>query len=583
MDLQEKFTRVRVVDGVPLAELQAPSLKDLFHPENSNDPVSFYERRVWELASILFDPSESMTSPEAEHLSRKGRLSQFWADLVEQPSVTATGLARSSEEKAVACLSGHRVLDACKHLMDGKNYHLATLVSLVGTDDGAKSDIKEQVRAWHDAKTLSEFSEPIRTIYELLSGNVCICQGMKAVPVQDRLGSFVISRKFGLNWKQSFGLRLWYAISKQDDIASAVRLFKDDIAQDREDTPRPWYVEQGILPLWNDAAIDERQDILWGLLQLYADDVVGLEEVLRPENSQLSPFDMRLCWQMGLALVSTGKVANDTRRQERADAATIGYAAQLSSAGEWLKAVFVLLHLNDATVRTKAIQEQLCRHAGKIGSETSSVFGILTEKYRIPAAWVWEAIALYMRSVTQDAAAEVQSLLRAGQPVEAHRVLIQQVAPQAIIERDYGQLARLLALFESSQRLISQWSLGGEIYNDFLALLRSKERGEAISRELLEKLLAGLQAMSEDGSDSDVVRYAAASDMADETAKQILRMAKTKQVCDGAYHAAYNQTADSGQGTDLRWKVLSLPLTQDRLLAYSVGLGLDHYREVMAR
>ena len=513
-----------------MAKLQVTSIKDIFRNENMNDPAAAHEKRIWELASILFDSENPAAFAEPDHAARKAKLSRFWADLVDHSSATAIGLASSSEEKAVACLAGHRVTEACKHLADGRNFRLGTLVALIGTSDVARKDMKEQVKAWHDSKMLSEFSEPIRTIYELLSGNVCVCEGLKNVPVQDRLESFVISQKFGLDWRQAFGLRLWYAISKNEDLAAAVDMFKDDIAQDREKAPQPWYAEQGITPLWDDESLATRQDLLWGLLQLYADEDADLEAILRPENSQLSPLDMRLCWQLGLALVSTGKVSYGQGQKEKADSATLAYAAQLSSGGEWLEAIFVLLHLSDSTARMKAIQEQLCQHAGSVGSESSTTFGVLTEKFRIPAPWLWEALALYMRSVKKDASAEVHCLFRAGSFVEAHRVLVQQVAPQAVIERDYVKLSSLMSHFEGRQEFVSEWSLGGEIYSYFLTLVHNRMKGEATSATVLERLLSGLHAMNEVASDTDLTQYAAISDMADETAKEILRMSKKKQV-----------------------------------------------------
>lgn len=518
------------MDDVPIATLRAPSVQDVFHHQDMNNPASIHEKRVWQLASILFDENEQGSSK-----ARRTKLSSLWKDLVDSVSSTSISLAGSSEEKAVACLAGHRIPAACKHLLDSKNFRLATLVPLIGTSDVAKKDMREQVGAWHDTKMLSEFSEPIRAIYELLSGNVCVCEGLKGVPVEDRMDSFVISKKFGLDWKQAFGLRLWYAISQKDDLAAAVSAFNADIAQDKESLPQPWYREQGIKPLWDDSDAAQRQDLLWGLLQLYADPETDLEAILQPENSQLSPLDVRVCWQLGLALIATGKVSYGKNAQEKADATTIAYASQLSGAGEWLESIFVLLHLSDPAARKRAIQEHLCRHAGLIGHESSENFTVLIEKFQIPSSWVWEALALYNRSVKKDPAVEVHCLLKAGSFVEAHRVLAKQVAPLAIIERGYTELSSLISQFQGQQGLIPDWRLGGEIYSLFLELLQCRARGESPSRAVLDRLLAGLHAMSESGSESEIVRYAAVSDMADETAKEILKLTRKKQVSSSTF------------------------------------------------
>lgn len=527
-----------------------------------SDPASAHEKRVWELATILFGPESGSNS--SDHVTRRKKLSEFWTEIVEQASSTAIGLAGSPEEKALACLAGHRITEACKHLLEGNNFRIGTLVSLVGTSDSARKEMKEQLKSWQDSKMLSEFPEAVRTICEILSGNVGVCEGLKDVPVEDRMDSFVISEKFGLDWRQAFGMRLWYALNKDDDAKVAVKKFQTDLDQDREAIPLPWYVEQGVEPLWKDANMGGRRDLLWGLLQLYAEPSTDLEAVLRPENSQLSPLDTRLSWQLGQALLSTGKVSYGTNDATKADAATVAYAAQLTSAGEWLEALFVLLHLRDSKARKQALQEHLCRHAGLIGAESGPNFTLLTEKLLIPSDWIWEALALYMRSVKKDASGEVQCLLRAGSFEEAHRVLVSQVAPRAIVERNYAGLSDLISQFEGRQDSISRWALGGEIYGYFLALMQHRSRHESIPSALLERLLAGLNTMSQTGSDKEILRYAAVSDMADETAREILKMAQKKQ------------------DMDLRSRILHLPLTQDRLLAYSVDLGLDRYREVMS-
>ncbi|OAA70541.1 nucleoporin SONB [Cordyceps fumosorosea ARSEF 2679] len=559
---QDRLTDVHMLGGAPFAVLRPTGLKDIFNHQDMTDPAVLQEQQVWELANILFGHESTPNMPV--HMARRKKLAAFWTELVEQASSAAIAKAVSSEEKAVTCLAGHRITEACKYLLEGRNFCVSTLVSLIDTSDSAKKEMKEQLKSWQDSKMLSEFPEAIRTIYEILSGNVSVCEGLKDVPVEDRMDSFVISKKFSLDWRQAFGMRLWYALNKDEDARSAVKKFKDDIYQDKEDLPEPWYVEQGVTTIWFDADSGRRQNLLWGLLQLYAEPDTDLEAILRPENSQLSPLDVRLTWQLGQALLATGNIAYGEHDIIKADAATVAYAAQLTSASEWLEATFVLLHLRDAGARKQALQEHICRHADRIGAENGPNFTTLTEKLLIPASWIWEALALFMRSVRKDASGEVQCLLRAGSYEEAHRVLVNQVAPQAIVERNYAGLSELISQFKGRQDSISQWSLGGEIYGYFLNLMQHRSKNESVPSTLLERLLVGLNSMRESGPDREILRYAAVSDMADETAREILKMAQKKQ------------------DMDLRSRILRLPLTQDRLLAYSVDLGLDRYREVMS-
>lgn len=537
---QMALTRVNLVDNVPTVSLGPIStLTAFFHGRDLQNPANAHEKMVWELASILFDQVTDVDGnrvpPSGLRQARRRNLSKFWQNTVEEASNKAVGMARSPEDKAIASLSGHQIPDACKHLLDGKNFRLATLVSLIGTSDQLMQDMREQVKEWRDVNVLSEFTEPIRAIYELLGGNVCAVEGAKGA-MENRMESFVLSQRFGLDWKQAFGLRLWYAITSADDVVEAIHSFAEDIQQDKEPRPQPWFAEQGIAALWDDPDKDLREDLLWGLLKLYADKEIDLADILRPENSQLSPLDHRLCWQLGQALVNTGKVSFGRDAEDKADAATLTFAWQLTNDGHWLEAVFVLLHLTNAAARAKAIQEHLSHHAQLIGSEQSEDFTTLTQTFKIPAEWVWQAKALYMRSVKGNPRQEVVYLLRAGSYAEAHKTFTKQVAPAAIIERDWDGLDDLLSEFgDDAGRFVPDWNFGGRIYRDFIELVRHVEHGQAgaVPPRVVEGLMAGLPALHESvqvRQDADVLEVAAVADMASEVAKVVVELAKKGEV-----------------------------------------------------
>lgn len=537
---QIALTRVSLVNNVPAVSLgSATSLMAFFHGQDLQSPSNSHEKMVWELASILFDQVTDVTganvAPSGLRQARRQNVSKFWQSIVEDASNRDVGMAHSAEDKAIAALSGHRITDACKHLLDGKNFRLATLVALIGTSDQLMQDMREQVREWRDANVLSEFTDPIRAIYELLGGNVCAVEGQKGA-MENRMESFVISEKFGMDWKRAFGLRLWYAITSNEDVVEAIQAFEDDLKQDKEQPPKPWFAEQGIEALWEDPHKDKREDLLWGLLKLYADTDTDLADVLRPENSQLSPLDFRLSWQLGQALINTGKVTFGEDADDKADAATLSFASQLTSEDNWLEAVFVLLHLTKPAARTKAIQEHLARHARLIGDDQSEDFLALTQAFKIPAMWIWQAKALYMRSVKTDPKLEVVYLLRAASYSEAHKTFIKQFAPLAIIERDYESLWEMLAQFQGADSSIPDWNFGGAIYRDFLELMRWVQQGKAaqVPPAVVNRLMAGLPSMQENvrvrGGEADILEVAAVADMANVTAKVVVELAKKGDV-----------------------------------------------------
>ena len=542
---QIRITRVdRENKGVPAVQpTSVKSIKAFFHEQNARNPASTHEKLVWDLASALFDDVDVPTEMEgvvgAESRLRRQRVSRFWQGLVDDAASRCVTMARSNEEKAIACLSGHRIPEACKHLVGVKNFRLATLVSTIGTNDNARLDMQEQIEQWRDNKCLSEFSEPIRALYALLAGEVHVCPGKDTGPVEERLSTFSMSEKFGLDWKQAFGLRLWYGILVKDDVAAAVSKFESDVKMG-EIKPRTWYDEQGIAPIWEDADKVKREDLLWGLLKLYADPDTDLEAVLRPENSQLSPLDFRLTWQLGRALMATGRLSFGLKGNVKADAATMAFATQLVNEGSWMEGAFVLLHLSNPEARTKLLREHLARHAGLIGGEQSETFSTLVKDLKIPAAWVWEAKALYMRAVEQEPAAEVQCLLKAGDFDDAHATFVRRVAPQGIIERDYQAIANLLVQFAGHEGRISQWRQGGEVYRDFLKVVALRNRTGQINPHVVEKLLAGLPAMREiavgaggqqqQGGNEDMELNAAVMEMGTIVAKVLIDMGKLGQV-----------------------------------------------------
>jgi nuclear pore complex protein Nup98-Nup96 len=578
----KKYMALAIIeDGdVPRATLPSRFQYSLLVADTSSQQgAAPHENLAWQLASILWDdieiPVELQAVPNVEQRMRKDNLSAFWERLVESASNQHAGLARSAEEKAIACLSGHKIQDACGHLLEGKDYHLATLVSMIGSKESSRMDIQEQLDGWKKSDVLTEFSQPIRTIYELLAGNVCVCEGVKSSH-ENRIDAFSISKRFGLDWRQAFGLRLWYETLATDSIDAAVMSFDNDIMRDLEPNwPSPWYVEQKIQPLWEDDLVNDRQDLLYGLLKLFTYDNADTEAAICPENCQLSPLDNRMTWQLGRALTTLG--SGSGLSDEAADQMTLSFASQLVNEGSWIESIFVLLHLSENDTRAKAIQNNLAQHANHIGAEDSDTFKRLTQSLKIPASWIWEAKALFMRSVKKDPRAEVDCLIKAGSFEEAHRTFTKEVAPKTIIERDYDALRTLLTGFEGMENSIPEWHLGGEIYYDFLDLLASQKSGKGADDLLLQRLLAGLPAVVQDSRGAGFLETVAIEEISGVVAKVVAMRGVKSEVNFRSYFPDLSP-ANSQQ----KAKIMSLPLTEDRYLKHTIELSLGYYREVMA-
>lgn len=474
---------------------------------------------VWKLAAILFDEPGSDTAigglpadkAKFDHLIRKDNLIQMWQRICIPSARKAALEARNHEERAISQLSVNNIVQACDELLLGKDYRLAILVSQIGGDRVMREDLTGQIEAWRKLNVLSEIAEPIRALYELLAGNPCVCEGKKG-PAEDRAKTFVISDRFNLDWKRAFGLRLWYGILSEETIEVAVQKYATDLETHEKRKPLPWFLEEKTRVLWKDPDADQREDILWGLLKLFTSSKTGanlpLSSIITPHNTAGNPLDSRLSFQLYHALSLQFPSATDNAL---GDQLALDFAANLDSAGEWVWAIFILLHISNSAQRQSSIQSLLSIHAAEIipddTSQASNAFVTLTIEFGIPEEWIWESKALHARSVSQNHVDEVHFLLLARNWEEAHDTLCRVVAPRAIIESDHDTLHQLLTSFHGEGREhIVDWDIGGGIYEDFVALvlgldveqdgrMRRVDRSEKGKLAILNRLLSALPVM----------------------------------------------------------------------------------------
>lgn len=553
-------------------------------------PDSAYEKTVWELASILFDDQdfEACGIPTAQkaiydHRIRKDRLIVFWARLCENAAKQAVSAAPTAEERAIAHLSAHKVVEACDALVQGKDFRLAILVAQIGGDQTMREDMDEQIGAWKDLKVLSEMTEPIRTLYSLLAGNTCVCEGEKG-PAEDRAKTFVISERFNMDWKRAFGLRLFYAILADEPIEAAVVKFSDDLQADEGTRPTPWFVEEGAEVSWQDPNPSSREDILWGLLKLFAASKSALPtpsiaETFAPQNTTGNPIDTRLSFQLYHALTLRFPTA-PASAPFQADALAWTFATQLDSAGEWLWAMFALLHLSARDQRHMAIQSLLAQHAADITTEpVDEHFRTLTEELKVPAKWLFEAKALYARNVQRDHVKEVGYLVNAGDWEEAHEVLRREVGPTAVIEEDWDVLRGVLDSFQPGKDRIQEWGLGGQVYEDYLSLVTKVANGKE-KKEMLDRLLGALPTMVQ-GGHVEFRQKVAVQEISGVVGKEVLAT-KQKVSFPTGWSMRNDASLTKRQGMESA-RVLQLPLTSDAYLKHTMALSLQYYKAVMAK
>lgn len=569
LSLQKTHTRISVDQGVPHASPQQIPLKDIALSVN---PGALDERNAWQLASILFDKIHSTafgnipTQDHAkyEHRIRKDQLSTFWSTVCSRDAQKAITKASSAEERAIGYLSTNALVKACEVLVEAKDFRLATLVSQLPADQIMAEDMASQIHEWRELCVLSELTEPIRALYDICAGNVCICEGKKGA-IEDQAKTFVLSQRFGLDWRRAFGLRLWYATRAEAPIEEAVKLFYTELQSDETVKPTPTFVHSSCSEwlAWPDDKSALREDIHWRLLKLFASSknavpVQSIADMVMPHELEGHPLDFRLSFQLYHALAHLFPANTDPAK---ADQLAWDFAIQLEAQGEWLWSVFILLHLSEPAQRQKSLLDILARNAGSIPApDTAFPFSTLVSDFKIPARWIWEAKALYARSVLQDHAEEIYDLQQAGNWTEAHATLCRVVGPRCVIEQDTDTLDRLIEGFERGKKSIEEaWRKGGEIYEGYVDLAAAREK--RCDAETVEKLLhALLELMEEKRGDFGFEEGIAIREIAGMVADEVAR---------GGY-----------EELDLE-RVLKLPLTGEQYRRHSVDIKLKRFENVM--
>ncbi|KAG0138853.1 nuclear protein 96-domain-containing protein [Tuber indicum] len=590
LELQLRATAIKRDEfNVPVAELRMDTLFHSFAQLSwsPDDPAGQHEKSVWELASVLWDPIAGELALEEEsqemieymqETCRKERLSKFLEALVEAAADEHVHGATTLEEVAIAHLTAHRVEQACASLLEAGDFRLANLITMVGGDAKLRSSIEKQLEQWKNKGVLAEIPIPIRALYELLAGNTCYSEGVRGPP-EDAAPNFFILDRFNLDWKRGFGLRLWYGCADEEPIGNAVVDYETDMREYPEavPAPKPWYHTEA------SPARDDAIDILWGLLKLYADRELNLEEVLAPMNMTTSFIDYRLSWQLrtmlarkGIRDFSGGKLhrridgLDEFIAGSMADQTTIDFAGELETLGMWEWAIFVLLHLTDTDSRETAVRNVIGKHIDELksaeGADVGRKLEFLEKTLLIPKNWICEARALQARSAGEHSL-EAEYLLAAQAWNEAHKTVVKKVAPEAVISGHLEDLKSILAKFEDVD-LVDKWNLGGQIYLDYIHLqeyvlsgkphLKNAPEQKGLPKsnspkDLARRLLAGLKNADRKG----FLQNIAVREMAGVVGSWVL---KSEDMISEAP------------------KLLELPLTEDQFLRKTVNLGLAYYK-----
>ena len=583
-------------DGyAPVASVSTAKILTVSMSENlvANSPRAAHEKAVWSLLDAL-----TMTK-DASPASMKDALSEHWASLVSERALAQVDRAKSHEERALAFLSAHMVEEACSTLMDGGNYHLATMVARIGTDRLIMDDIKEQLDRFRKMKILSEFNDPIRALYELLAGNAGSAEGQQGAP-EDRVQAFTISHRFDMDWKQAFGLHLWYGRSGLSSLAEIIGTFQE-CTERLSDYPRP-------TPWYDIVGSSREHDILWGIVRLFGHKShsrhgkhdFDLTEVISVSTYSPNTFDSRLAWQVFHYLDAKDVLhPHATRSMSRQlDQLSTDVATQLSWSESWAYSFLPLLYLTDPDLRRNSIVTALEAQAHRLDSSKRE-FRFLIDQLKIPAAWIWRARAVFCQSCN-DFEEVAKCYIRCDDQKgveQALEVVAATLGPQAVVYGDLQPLIRTLtALFEQG---IDGNSIGdGQMYADYIRLVdykenRKRESGSSEIRdhtkgdmEMIAKRLA--QKLREKRADTGCTSYEATVEQValGEMSRAVGRIL-LDHVDSVSFDPLYEPDsirvyADGGyRQSSMSREVLGLPITGIGYTETAIDLGLHRYKQLL--
>ncbi|KAK3910390.1 Nuclear pore complex protein Nup98-Nup96 [Frankliniella fusca] len=450
-----------------------------------DDVLLNYHHEVWELCSALWGDLPELEIEEGTKdlnthyttMVRRKAVSK-WLETVSKPLVEMeTNRVFKSDaaqyplkeeylDGILSLLSGRQILEACQKAQDYGDHYLAQLLSQLSGSTAVRKFMCEQLDSWEKSKA-DAFIDPRRLrLYLLVAG---------LAHYETSEGSLV-NTCYMLDWKRAFATHLWYICSPVASLADALKLYQEAFSASDEDNDNAYAKRPD--PPYLDAMSDDcivtvhgrkLNDLCYHLLQLYCERSHPLEQLLNPATHTDDPQDYRLSWCLMQVLHSI-----DYAHLSPLSEAIIhsGFASQLENNGLWHWAIFVLLHLKDDFARKSSVLDMLGRHVELLEMrKLSEAEEFLHKKLQIPLEWIYQAKAVRAACMHryQD---QVWYLLKASDWNEAHQVIMEHLAADAIINEHYVYLESLLKELEPVERssTISGWSNQGALLWDYLTV-----------------------------------------------------------------------------------------------------------------
>ncbi|XP_039703853.1 nuclear pore complex protein Nup98-Nup96 isoform X6 [Pteropus medius] len=416
-----------------------------------------------ELDSQLDEPSEYIQVLERRRAFSRWLSHTAAPQIEEEVSLTR----RDNPVGAVfSYLTGKRISEACSLAQQSGDHRLALLLSQLVGSQSVRELLTMQLVDWHQLQADSFIHDERLRIFALVAGK----------PVWQLSEQKQINVCSQLDWKRSLAVHLWYLLPPTASISRALSMYEEAFQNSSEGdryacSPLPSYLEgSGCVVEEEQDSQRPLQDVCFHLLKLYSDRHYDLNQLLEPRSITADPLDYRLSWHLWEVL----RALNYTHLSEQCEGVLqASYAGQLESEGLWEWAVFVFLHIDNSSMREKAVRELLTRHCQLLETpESWAKETFLTQKLCVPAEWIHEAKAVRAH-MESDKHLEALYLFKAGHWNRCHKLVIRHLASDAIINENYDYLKGFLEDLAPPERssLIQDWETSGLVYLDYIQVL----------------------------------------------------------------------------------------------------------------
>ncbi|XP_047542742.1 nuclear pore complex protein Nup98-Nup96 [Vanessa atalanta] len=346
-----------------------------------------------------------------------------------------------------ALLAGGRLREACA--LSRQHGDLALAALLAQHDDPAfKSLVARQLRVWQQC------------------GAESLVAGSRLATLHVLAGLRPERHLQRLDWLRAFAVTARYLCPQIPTLEQVVRTYEGYFSSEPEadlhtlpddemgmQFPLPPYLDQYSVT----TASGGRRRVLDVRYELLRARALNAPPALAPATCSRDPFDFSLSFPLA-SWLGVGS------------SCVVGAAEQLEASGNWHLALQVLAYHRDDNARSHLIRQVLSRHApSQVETPEMKERFDLIKKLKIPEKWVLIAQANRAK-YEHKPALEVEYLVGAEQWNAAHRVLLKELLPDAVLADNLQSIKGILEKMNDAadRHEVSGWETGGQALYHYL-------------------------------------------------------------------------------------------------------------------